>query len=172
MWFFLLTFCESKHSQRETQPRMMVSLWIGYHGRALALPPGLPSHLELPVSMASRSRCSATSWKVMAGVRIGLRLLSVTGIITFFMKSQGSHYCSSVLGLIILGLPQWSSISTPTIILLLETMYKICLRCLFLMDASSGTTPVRLPIANKIALTLFGMFAFSLFRRILAHSLL
>ena len=88
------------------------------------------------------------------------------------MKSQGSHYCSSVLGLIILGLPQWSSISTPTIILLLETMYKICLRCLFLMDASSGTTPVRLPIANKIALTLFGMFAFSLFRRILAHSLL
>ena len=126
---------QSKHSQRETQPRMMVSLWIGYHGRALALPPGLPSHLELPVSMASRSRCSATSWKVMAGVRIGLRLLSVTGIITFFMKSQGSHYCSSVLGLIILGLPQWSSISTPTIILLLETMYKICLRFLFHMDA-------------------------------------
>ena len=116
-------------------PRMMASLWIGYHGRELALPPGLPSHLELPVSMASRSRCSATSWKVMAGVRIGLRLLSVTGIITFFLwRVRGAIIAPlsffEVKLLLCLGVNCFR-----IAIILLETMDKICLRFLFHMDA-------------------------------------
>lgn len=57
---------------------MMALLSIGYHGRALALP---PLHLQLPVSMASTgrslrarggTRCDAAPW-TMVMARIGPR---------------------------------------------------------------------------------------------------
>jgi hypothetical protein len=103
----------------------------------------------------------------MAAARIGLRLLSVTGIITFFfMRSHSCHYCSSVLGS--LGLPQRIEFNQydhnsptmdkiclrflfPFFFVLLETMAKICLRflfhSLFHMDAFSGSTLIY-PLQN------------------------